>query len=73
MGHGLAAKLIWIWIRLIATVLTFWRVRRIWLKRHPERTKGIKYSQRLANRMRDRRLTQLRARRRTGSDQRTRH
>ena len=46
MGHGLAAKLIWIWISLIATVLTFWRLRHIWLKRHPERNKSLKYSQR---------------------------
>lgn len=51
MGHGLAAKLIWIWISLIVTVLTFWRVRHIWLKRHPERNKNLKYSQRLAKRM----------------------
>lgn len=73
MGHGLAAKLIWIWISLIATVLTFWRVRHMWLKRHPERNKSIKYSQRLAKRMRDRRLVQMRSRQRTGVDRGTRH
>lgn len=72
MGHGLAAKLIWIWISLIATVLTFWRLRHIWLKRHPERNKSLKYSQRLANRMRDRRLAQTRTQRRTGSDRQPR-
>ncbi|PTT41095.1 hypothetical protein DBR23_06765 [Acidovorax sp. HMWF018] len=72
MGHGLAAKLIWIWISLIATVLTFWRLRHIWLKRHPERNKSLKYSQRLAKRMRDRRLAQTRTQRRTGSDRQPR-
>ena len=72
MGHGLAAKLIWIWISLIATVLTFWRLRHIWLKRHPERNKSLKYSQRLAQRMRDRRLAQTRNQRRTGSDRQPR-
>ena len=72
MGHGLAAKLIWIWISLIATVLTFWRLRHIWLKRHPERNKSLKYSQRLAKRMRDRRWAQTRTQRRTGSDRQPR-
>ena len=72
MGHGLAAKLIWIWISLIATVLTFWRLRHIWLKRHPERNKSLKYSQRVAKRMRDRRLAQTRTQRRTGSDRQPR-
>ena len=72
MGHGLAAKLIWIWISLIASVLTFWRLRHIWLKRHPERNKSLKYSQRLAKRMRDRRLAQTRTQRRTGSDRQPR-
>nr|WP_296336202.1 hypothetical protein [uncultured Acidovorax sp.] len=66
-------QLIWIWISLIVTVLTFWRVRHIWLKRHPERNKNLKYSQRLAKRMRDRRLAQLRSQRRMGSDRRARH
>jgi hypothetical protein len=64
MAHALAVKLFWLWISLIATVLTFWRLRRMWLKHHPEPNKRAKYSQRLANRLRDRQMKQLQARRR---------
>ncbi|CAN7420351.1 MULTISPECIES: hypothetical protein [Pseudomonadota] len=73
MGYGLAAKLFWIWISLIVTVITFWRVRHMWLKRHPERDKGLKYSQRLAKRLRDRRVLQLQSRQGKNIDRRRRH
>lgn len=32
---GLFAKLFWIWISLLVSVFVFWRLRHMWLKRHP--------------------------------------
>lgn len=51
---ALFAKLFWIWIGLLISVFVFWRLRRIWLKRHPPMDIKIKYSRRLAKRLRDR-------------------
>ncbi|WP_238385780.1 hypothetical protein, partial [Acidovorax sp. SD340] len=50
----LFAKLFWIWIGLLTSVFVFWRLRRIWLKRHPPMAVRVKYSRRLAKRLRDR-------------------
>lgn len=45
---ALFAKLFWIWIGLLISVFVFWRLRRIWLKRHPPMAVRVKYSRRLA-------------------------
>ena len=47
---ALFAKLFWIWIGLLISVFVFWRLRRIWLKRHPPMAVRVKYSRRLAKR-----------------------
>ena len=56
MVHAVAVKLVWIWIGFLITALAFWRVRSFWIRRHPERNKRIKYTTRLAKRLRDRRM-----------------
>ena len=56
------AKLFWIWIGLLTSVFVFWRLRRIWLKRHPPMDIEIKYSRRLAKRLRDRQAMRLKHR-----------
>jgi len=62
MGHAIAAKLVWIWISFLITVLTFWRVRSLWIRCRPERNKRIKYTTRLAKRLKDRRRMQMKSR-----------
>ena len=56
MVHAVAVKLVWIWISFLITALAFWRVRSLWIRRHPEPNKRIKYTTRLAKRLRDRRM-----------------
>lgn len=51
---ALFAKLFWIWIGLLTSVFVFWALLRIWLKRHPPMAVKVKYSRRLAKRLRDR-------------------
>lgn len=62
MGHPIAAKLFALWISLLITVLAFWRVRTLWIRLHPERKKHLKYSARLAKRLKDRRKVLMEAR-----------
>ena len=59
---ALFAKLFWIWIGLLISVFVFWRLRRIWLKRHPPMAVRVKYSRRLAKRLRDRQAMRLKHR-----------
>lgn len=59
---ALFAKLFWIWIGLLTSVFVFWRLRRIWLKRHPPLDVRLKYSRRLAKRLRDRQAMRLKYR-----------
>ena len=48
---ALFAKLFWIWIGLLISVFVFWRLRRIWLKRHPPMAGGGKDRPRLGQRL----------------------
>ena len=59
---ALFAKLFWIWISLLVSVFVFWRLRHMWLKRHPPMDVRTKYSRRLAKRLRDRQITRLKCR-----------
>ena len=59
---ALFAKLFWIWIGLLTSVFVFWRLRRIWHKRHPPMAVRVKYSRRLAKRLRDRQAMRLKHR-----------
>lgn len=59
MGHGIAAKLVWLWLGFVITVLAFWRVRTLWIRHHPEREKPMKYSVRLAKRLKERKRVQM--------------
>ena len=59
---ALFAKLFWIWIGLLTSVFVFWRLRRIWLKRHPPMAVRVKYSRRLTKRLRDRQAMRLKYR-----------
>ena len=59
---ALFAKLFWIWISLLVSVFVFWRLRHMWLKRHPPMDVRTKYSRRLAKRLRDRQAMRLKYR-----------
>ena len=56
---GLFTKLFWIWIGLLISVLVFWSLRHLLLKYHPPLEERTKYSQRLANRLRERQALRL--------------
>ena len=59
---GLFARQLGIWMGLLISVFVFWRLRRIWLKRHPPMAVRVKYSRRLAKRLRDRQAMRLKYR-----------
>ncbi|PJI96518.1 hypothetical protein CLU85_1266 [Acidovorax sp. 69] len=68
---GLFAKLFWIWIGLLTSVFVFWRLRHMWLKRHPPIDGKAKYSRRLAKRLREQQS--MRTKRPTTRKPRRRH
>lgn len=70
---GLFAKLFWIWIGLLTSALGFWRLRRVWLKRHPPMDLRTKYSRSLARRLRDRQAMRLKCQRTKKARNRHRH
>ena len=70
---ALFAKLFWIWIGLLISVFVFWRLRHIWLKRHPPMEIRTKYSRRLAKRLRERQAVRLKCRTTGKPQNRRRH
>ena len=59
---GLSTKLFWIWIGLLISGFVFWRLRHMWLKRHPTMEIRTKYSRRLAKRLRERQALRFKCR-----------
>lgn len=70
---GLFAKLFWIWIGLLISVFVFWRLRHMWLKRHPPMEMRTTYSRRLAKRLRERQAVRLKCRTTGKPQNRRRH
>lgn len=56
---SLPGKLVWVMVGMLVAAFVVWQLRRLWLHFHPEKDKRIKFSRRLARRLRNQRLAEL--------------
>lgn len=56
---NLSLKLTWIWLSLLVCAITFWQLRKLWIRYVRPLDSKAKYSLKLARRFQQRQLTRL--------------
>ncbi len=69
---GVPGKLVWVMVGMLVAAFVVWKLRHWWLMHHPEQDIRIKYSRRLAERLRLRRVAQRTTRTRRNARKRAR-